>query len=67
MLQLLIAPAMVNLNLNALNNCTKTWTYQCTTTKKLMDHQGQPLHNKNMSYRHAINKVQRSLLFLNPV
>jgi hypothetical protein len=31
--------------------------------KKAIDNQSQPLHNKNMSHRHEVNKVQRSLLF----
>ena len=53
-----LAPVMVNLNLNALNNCTKTWTDRYTTPmhEKWIDHQSQPLHTKNMSYRHAVNK-----------
>ena len=35
----------------------------CTLQPKSIDHQSQPLHNKNMCNRHAFNKVQRSLLF----
>ena len=54
-------PVMINVSSHAINNCTRTWTYQCTTPmhikkkRKKENHQSQSLHNKNMSYRHSLS------------
>ena len=60
---LLIAPVMVNINSHAINNCTRT-THNPNAWNKLINHQSQPLHNRNVSYRHTVIHVYLFILLL---
>ena len=43
------APVMVNINSHAINNCIRTWTRINAQPQCVINHQSQPLHNKNGS------------------
>ena len=55
---LLIAPVLVNVNFQAMNN------YNPIHKKTLINHQSQPLHNTNVSYRHTVIHVYLFILLL---
>ena len=60
---LLIAPVMVNVNSHAMSNCTRTM-HNPSAQNKVINHQSQLLHNKNVSNYHAVIHVYLFILLL---